>query len=143
NIATVSKTDRRPRLAALNCPSGNIIVSVEWALPTVVCRVPTPCLGDRPEGTYRFHGQYQPDAQASACIFCVAMECTRLRVGLVLVCFHLPIALTRGKSRGPSAPTPTGRLHAPRNARRWEAPPRRVFLHHATRRTIQDQCAGR
>jgi len=38
------------------------------------------------------HGQYKPDAQASACIFCVAMECTRLRVGLVLVCFHLPIA---------------------------------------------------
>src|SRR5439155_5518538 len=50
-------------------------------------------LGDRPEGTYRLRGQYKPDAQASACIFCVAMECTRLRVGLVLVCFHLPFAL--------------------------------------------------
>ena len=37
----------------------------------------TVSLGDRQEGTYRLHGQYKPDAQASACIFCVAMECTR------------------------------------------------------------------
>src|SRR5439155_462644 len=50
-------------------------------------------LGDRQEGTYRLHGQYKPDAQASACVFCVAMECTRLRVGLVLVCVHLPITI--------------------------------------------------
>src|SRR5881397_3346841 len=56
-------------------------------------------LGDRQEGTYRLHGQYKPDAQASACIFCVAMECTRLRIGLVLVRFHLPIALAKDVPR--------------------------------------------
>src|SRR5439155_18587468 len=42
--------------------------------------------GSLPVALCRLHGQYKPDAQASACIFCVPMECTRLRVGLVLVC---------------------------------------------------------